>query len=269
MTCAERSARDSCTGSLRSRLRGPSFSISVRSSAPWIRRRSSLNLWTLGWDLKTLSAHPGWLLSGRIFDANIFFPAHRHAGLLRSSAAAGVPSGRSTPSRTISSSVTTLLLVASLVASALAMHVLARTVVGSEWAAYVAGLIFGFAPYHFTHLDPHSAAGSLFLPLSFFFLHRLLRRPARRTPSRSAFMGLQAVSSVYYGIIGGVGVACAAIVLAILSGRCATGGYAARARGNGDRVLVALPWSIPYVRVEREAAPAGTCRRPPTAARFS
>src|SRR5712692_904736 len=36
----------------------------------------SLNLWTLGWDLRTLSTHPGWLLSGRVFEANIYFPAH-------------------------------------------------------------------------------------------------------------------------------------------------------------------------------------------------
>src|SRR5438876_200466 len=34
-----------------------------------------LNLWILGWDLRTLSTHPAWLLSGRIFDANIFYPA--------------------------------------------------------------------------------------------------------------------------------------------------------------------------------------------------
>src|SRR6266850_530619 len=37
----------------------------------------SLNLWALGWDLRTLSAHPSWLLSGRVFDATIFFPAPR------------------------------------------------------------------------------------------------------------------------------------------------------------------------------------------------
>jgi hypothetical protein len=37
----------------------------------------SLNLWILGWDLQTLSRHPGWLLNGRVFNAPIFFPALR------------------------------------------------------------------------------------------------------------------------------------------------------------------------------------------------
>ena len=35
----------------------------------------SLYLWVLGWDLRTLFEHPSWLLSGRIFDANIYYPA--------------------------------------------------------------------------------------------------------------------------------------------------------------------------------------------------
>src|SRR4051794_23581189 len=35
----------------------------------------SLNLWAVGWDLHVLSDHPAWLLDGRVFNANIFFPA--------------------------------------------------------------------------------------------------------------------------------------------------------------------------------------------------
>ena len=35
----------------------------------------SLYLWTLGWDLHTLTSHPGWLLTGRVFNAGIFSPA--------------------------------------------------------------------------------------------------------------------------------------------------------------------------------------------------
>ena len=34
-----------------------------------------LNLWILGWGMQTLLADPGALLTGRIFDANIFHPA--------------------------------------------------------------------------------------------------------------------------------------------------------------------------------------------------
>ena len=74
-------------------------------------------------------------------------------------------------------------MIASLVASALAMHVFARALTGSEAAAYVAGLIFGFAPYHFTHLVHIQLQALYFLPLSFLFLHRLFAAERRRTRS--------------------------------------------------------------------------------------
>ena len=36
-----------------------------------------LNLWILGWDLRAISSDPLALLTGRVFDANIFFPAEQ------------------------------------------------------------------------------------------------------------------------------------------------------------------------------------------------
>ena len=36
-----------------------------------------LNLWILGWDLQTLSQDPAAVITGRVFDAPIFYPARR------------------------------------------------------------------------------------------------------------------------------------------------------------------------------------------------
>ena len=36
-----------------------------------------LNVWILGWDLRTITTHPAWLLTGRIFDLLAFFPQIR------------------------------------------------------------------------------------------------------------------------------------------------------------------------------------------------
>jgi hypothetical protein len=113
-----------------------------------------------------------------------------------------------------------LLFAGSLVAAALAMHVLARTAVGREWAAYVAGFIFGFAPYHFTHLGHLQLQALYWLPLALLFLHRLFSDDRGHawgadTVALGVVMGLQTVSSVYYGVIGGVGVVCAAVALAL------------------------------------------------------
>src|SRR5205085_8072008 len=94
----------------------------------------------------------------------------------------------------------------SLVAAALAMHILARELTDSEPAAYTAGLIFGFAPYHFAHLGHVQLQALYFMPLSFLWLHRLFHRERRSdTVMLGIVLGLQAASSVYYGIIGGIG----------------------------------------------------------------
>jgi hypothetical protein len=167
-----------------------------------------------------------------------------------------------------------VLLIASLAASALAMHVLARELVGSERAAYVAGTIFGFAPYHFTHLTHIQLQALYFLPLSFVFLHRFFR--AERATDAAALgvvMGLQALSSIYYGLIGAIGIATGAAILAISRAisrepSAMTGGSLRLEPGAASNLrliggglsagaialVVALPWSMPYLRVEREAA---------------
>jgi hypothetical protein len=216
----------------------------------------SLYLWTLGWDLKTLSTHPLWLMSGRIFDANIFFPATgtlAYSDPLLLQALFLWPVYAATHDLVLCYNV---LLLASLVASALAMHVLARSLVSSEPAAYVAGLVFGFAPYHFTHLNHIQLQALYFLPLSFFFLQRMFLAARRAdTIALGVVMGLQAISSVYYGIIGGVGIACAAIVLALVEQRLRDWRLLRRGlAAMAVALLVALPWSIPYLRVAREAA---------------
>jgi hypothetical protein len=134
----------------------------------------SLNLWTLTWDLRTISTHPTWLLTGRVFDAPMFFPA-RHAlaysDHLLLQALAVWPVYALTHDPVVCYN---FILVASLVASAVAMDALVRTITGDTRAALVAGLIYGFAPYHFTHLLHLQLQALYFLPLSLMCLHRVL-----------------------------------------------------------------------------------------------
>ncbi len=46
-----------------------------------------LNLWILGWDMQAVLSDPASLLTGRVFNANIFHPARRNARVLRSPSA--------------------------------------------------------------------------------------------------------------------------------------------------------------------------------------
>jgi Protein of unknown function (DUF3108) len=216
----------------------------------------SLNLWTLAWDLRTISTHPAWLVTGRVFDAPMFFPAHQslaYSDHLLLQAAALWPAYALTHDPVFCYNV---LLIASLAAAALSMYLLARTLTGDERAAFVAGLIFGFAPYHFTHLIHIQLQALYFLPLSFLFLHRVFAAGRRSdVVLLGVVLGLQVVSSVYYGVIGAIGIACGAIALAAATRRL--GDLRLLGRGLAAVAIaaaVALPWSLPYLRVERDAA---------------
>lgn len=215
----------------------------------------SLNLWALGWNFHVFSTHPGWMLNGRVFSANIFHPAPHtlaYSDHLLLQALALWPVYTLTHDLVFCYN---LLLIASLVLSALAMHALARALTGSEPSAYVAGLIFGFAPYHFTHLIHIQLQALYFLPVSFLFLHRLFDADRRSDPIMLGLvLGLQAISSIYYGVIGGLGIACAAVALAILTSRVRDWRLIRRLTAAAAiGVLVVLPVAIPYALVQREA----------------
>src|SRR5687768_5728573 len=96
-----------------------------------------LNLWILGWGMQAWLADPMSVLSGRVFDANIFHPA---AGTLTFSDHLLLQSLALAPLYAISGSVVlcyNVLLIGSLALSGLAMHALARSVTGSDRAAVI------------------------------------------------------------------------------------------------------------------------------------
>ena len=115
------------------------------------------------------------MLSGRVFDANIFFPA---AGTLTYSDHLLLQALAMAPFYLLTGNLAfcyNVLLLASLVCCALAMHAYVREISGGSPAAWVAGLAWGFAPYHFAHLIHLQLQSLYFLPLAFLFLHRVAR----------------------------------------------------------------------------------------------
>src|SRR5204862_911268 len=112
-----------------------------------------------------------------------------------------------------------VLLLGSLVLCAVAMHAYAREITGGSRAAWVAGLAWGFAPYHFAHLIHIQLQSLYFLPLAFLFVHRVARRRMRRDAVLlGVALAAQTLSSVYYGVIGGLAVCVAALVYLIDAG---------------------------------------------------
>jgi uncharacterized protein DUF3108 len=212
-----------------------------------------LYLWVLGWGMHAVLHDPLSLLNGSVFNGNIFHPA---AGTLSFSDHLLLQSVALSPIYAVTGDVTlcyNVLLIASLVASALAMHAFVREVVGSSGGAYIAGLMWGFGSFRFAHLLHIQLQALYFLPLTFLFLHRLMAGRRRRDATLlGVALGLQAVSSVYYAVIGGVGLSCGVIALAIASGRRWNGLLMRRlvlAAAIGG--VIALPLAIVYLRVQQ------------------
>lgn len=213
-----------------------------------------LNLWILGWGMQAWLTAPLDVLRGRVFDANIFYPAESTLAysdhmLLQSAALA--------PLYALTGDVVlcyNTLLFASLALSGMAMHAFVRTVTGSAGGAYLAGLTWAFWPYRFAHLVHLQLQSLYFLPLAFLLLHRLMAgRRVRDALALGAVAALQALSAVYYAIIGAVGLATAAVALACAIGRWRSGLIARRlmlAALVGALLVAPVAWV--YVRVQRD-----------------
>ncbi len=179
-----------------------------------------LYVWVLGWDLQTITTSPSALVDGRILDANIFHPARQtlaYTDHLIPQALVLWPVYFVSRDPILCYNV---LLLFSLVASALAMHVFARAVVGHERAAYLAGLAWGFGPYHFSQLAHLQLQGLYLLPLTFLYLHKSIAGCRRRhAVAVGALAALQAATSIYYGLIGAMGLAAGGLALLVGVGR--------------------------------------------------
>jgi hypothetical protein len=192
-----------------------------------------LNLWILGWGMQAWLSDPVGVLSGRVFDANIFHPS---AGTLTFSDHLLLQSLVLAPLYAATRNLAlcyNVLLVGSLALSGLAMHALARRVTGSHRAAFIAGLAWACWPYRTAHLLHLQLQSLYFLPLALLALHRVAAaRKWRDALLLGVLAALQAISSVYYGVMTAIAIAVSAMALAWSTGQW-------RARRYWTRVMVA------------------------------
>ncbi len=179
-----------------------------------------LNLWILGWGMKAWLSAPLSVLDGSVFNANIFHPS---AGTLTYSDHLLLQSLAMSPLYAVTGNLAlcyNVLLIASLALSGLAMHVLARSVTGSERAALIAGLAWACWPYRTAHLLHLQLQSLYFLPLALLVLHRVAAaRRWRDAWGLGVLAALQALSSVYYGVMSAIAIVVGAISLAWATGQ--------------------------------------------------
>lgn len=204
-------------------------------------------IWNVSWVARTLVENPLAL-----FDANIFHP-HRwtlaYSELNLVGGIVGIPGWLLTanPYVTLNSA-----LLFAFSTSAFGAWLLARHLSDSSAAAAVAGVVYGFCPYFFSHTAHIQLLMGGGIPLALLMLHRLADDPSVR---RGVWLGLalavQALACAYYGIFAGLIVAYGSVFLAISRGLWRRRAYwVAVAAGAAVSVVCVLPFFIPFIGIQ-------------------
>jgi hypothetical protein len=212
-----------------------------------------LNLWILGWGMRAWTSDPSAVLSGRVFDANIFHPAE---GTLTYSDHFLLQAFALAPVFAITRDAVlcyNLLVIGSIALSGLAMHVFVRAVTGSERGAYLAGLAWACWPYRTAHLLHIQLQALYFMPLALLCLHRVAAGRRWRDAFALALVTmLQLTASVYYGLMTGIALAVAGIGLAGATGQWRRPRLWSRLVGAAALVgVLSVPVLLPYMRSQQ------------------
>lgn len=163
-------------------------------------------MWVLAWDCEQLIAILGGDL-GRIrtfFDANIFHPAPlalAYSDHLIVQAVQALPVYAATRNPILCYN---LLFLSTFVLSALGAFLFVRELTGSPRAAFVAGLLYGFAPYRFPQASHLPVLSSQWMPFVLYGFRRCVgarvagRSGAAALTGGAAALAAQALSSGYY-----------------------------------------------------------------------
>lgn len=212
-----------------------------------------LNLWILGWGLRAWTMDPFSVLSGRVFNANIFFPAE---GTLAYSDHFLLQALVFAPVYAVTQNAVlcyNLLLLASIALSGVAMHACVRAVTGSERGAYIAGLAWACWPYRTAHLLHIQLQALYFMPLAALCLHRVVARGRWRDVTLlGVATAAQVIASVYYGLMTAVLLAIGSATLAWTTGQARSVRFWSRLGAAGVlALLLSAPLLLPYWRTQQ------------------
>ncbi len=157
-------------------------------------------VWNVAWVAHTLTTDPTSL-----FDANIFYPyrqtlAYSEANIIAGIVAAPVWAATKNPY----ASYNTVVLLA-FAGAALSAFLLVRVLGGSQFSASIAGLMYGFSPYMFSHVPHIQLLMTFGPPLSLAAMHHFTKAPSLgRGALLGAALGVTGLACAYYGIFAGL-----------------------------------------------------------------
>lgn len=168
---------------------------------PWDLGDPLLVMWILSWDCEQILGILGgdFARIASFFDANIFYPVPLTLAYSEHMIAQAV---QILPVYAISGNPIlsyNLLFLSTWVLSGLGMYLLVRELTGSEMAAFVAGLMYGFAPYRLPQSGHLHVLSSQWMPFVLFGLRRyFVTRQRRPLAGATLALVLQSLSSGYY-----------------------------------------------------------------------
>ena len=201
------------------------------------------NMWRFAWIAHAVSTSPS-----RVLDGNIFYPEPRtltYSDAMPVEAVIAAPLLWSGAPPVL---VHNLMLLAGIVLSAAGIFMLALHLTGSPAAGVTAGIVFAFAPYRFEHYMHMELQWTIWIPWAFWALHRAFETGSRRYAGMlGAFVALQFMSSIYYGLFLATLLAlCALLLLCGMRKQRLKSGVSALAIAAVTAVVLAAPYAVPY-----------------------
>jgi hypothetical protein len=207
------------------------------------------NLWRLRWVAHALQSSPS-----RLFDGNIFHPEPRTLTYSDAMIVEGLVGAPLLWAGVPPMLVHNLLLLGAIVASAIGMFVLVRMLTGSPAGGVIAGIVFAFVPYRFEHYMHMELQWTMWMPWSFWALHRTLATQSWPNGLLTGlFLSLQMLSSIYYGVFLStlLGVS-GALLLATLPSKLLWPSVKALVPGAILAALLCGAYAVPYLETKSE-----------------
>jgi hypothetical protein len=201
------------------------------------------SVWRLSWVSHQLPRAPL-----QLFEANIFHP---HPHTLAYSDSMLVPSIAAAPLLWLGVHQVTaynVVFLSAIVLSGVTMFMLVELLTGRGGAALISGLLFSFCAFrlqHYSHLELQVAH---WMPLALYGVHRVLVSGRIRDGLLAGgAIGLQALSSFYYGVYFVTALTCM-LALLWLAGRVRSRSAVPLLAGAALAAAIVVPAAVPYVQ---------------------
>jgi len=206
-----------------------------------------LNVWILNWDI-----HKFLTGTNNFFDANIFYPDSNtlaYSEHLIPQALLALPVFLITRQPIF---IYNFLFILSFILSGLGVFFLVEHLTKNRIAAFLAGFIFAFSPFRFSHLGHLQILTMQWIPFAFLFFHKFIEEPKiRNLIFFSIFFILQVLSCSYYAFFLSMAVLIM-VVFILINRKISLKKFLLLVSAGIIIGLILLPFFYPYYKFRKE-----------------